>query len=105
MKNAILRRMLVSEKRPWPEDDTVVFHTDPQKNETLYCWCLPHWSNMDNILMNPNLYEPDQVKDIKAWKNFDLYHFGFTKDEIGDWIANPHYKDKKLEVAKSKIIF
>lgn len=104
MKNMFKRRILTTLYRPYPEDDTVVFYTDPKKNETLFCWCLPHWSEMDNMLNNEDLYDANQMIEIKAWKNHDLYHFGFTKDEIGNWMPNPHYKDKPLVEPKTKIL-
>lgn len=93
-------------KRPYPEDDTVVFWCDPKSNEVRFCWCLPHWSEMDNMLNNEMLFDKEMIGQIKAWKNVDLYHFGFAKDEIGNWIANPKYQDKKLvnRVQKSKVI-
>lgn len=95
MKNCIRRRILTSVYRPWPEDDTVVFYVDRADN-VKFCWCLPHWSEMDNILANENLFDANQVKEIKAWKNLDMYHFGFTKSPMGDWIPNLHFKDKDL---------
>ncbi len=95
MPNCIRRRILTSTYRPWPEDDTVVFHVSASQ-EVRFCWCLPHWSEMDNILRNESLFDPNQVNEIRHWKNFDLHHFGFMKDPMGNWIANPHFKDKKL---------
>lgn len=103
MPRAFLRRMITSRYRPYPEDDTLVFWCDPSSNTILFCWCLPHWSEMENILMNPHLFEKDYVIEIKAWKNVDLYHFGFTKNEEGNWIANPHYKDKPMKRPSSLI--
>lgn len=103
MKEALLRRVLHFAHRPWPEDDTTVFWHDPMRMETRFCWSLPHWSEMDNILNTHNLYEPEMIKEIKAWKAFDLYYFGFIKNEIGDWEANPNWKDKPLETPKVKI--
>lgn len=104
MPNSILRRLLVSKYRPWPEDDTIVFYHDPVAFVTKFCWCLPHHTEMDNILANWNLYEPEYVNEIKRWKNFDMAHFGFEKVGIGDqWIPNPHFKDRNIEeFAKSK---
>ncbi len=103
MKNAFRRRMITTLYRPWPEDDTVVFWVDPSSNSVRFCWCLPHHSQMDNILANELLYK-DQVAEVKAYKAFDLYYFGFKKDEMGNWIANEHYKDKKLEGKAPSII-
>jgi hypothetical protein len=104
MKSCIRRRMLTTLYRPWPEDDTTVFYTDPKANKTLFCWCLPHWSEMDNILNNQHLYDKNIVIECRAWKNFDMFHFGFCKDDIGNWIPNPHYKDKELEISKPALI-
>jgi len=77
MKRSILRRLYVSKYRPYPEDDTVVFYVEPISNTVKYCWCLPHHTEMDNILMNPWQYAKDYVSDIKAWKDYDMKHFGF----------------------------
>lgn len=103
MPRAILRRMLTTRYRPYPEDDTIVFYVEPETNLVEFCWCLPHWSEMDNMLNNVGLFEPEMIQQIKAWKNFDLWHFGFCKDEMGNWKPNPHFKDKKLEVPKPKV--
>ena len=97
MPRMILRRMLKSLKRPYPEDDTLVFYVNPQYNDVRFCWCLPHWSEMYNMLENPTLFDPAMIEQIKAWKRIDLFHFGFMKDEMGNWIANPRWEDKKLE--------
>jgi len=59
---------------------------------------------MDNMLINEHLYTHEAVTSVKAWKNLDLYHFGFRKDDIGNWIPNEKYKDKKLEAQKSNLI-
>jgi hypothetical protein len=104
MKSCIRRRMLTTLYRPWPEDDTVVFWTDPKACRTLFCWCLPHWSDMDNILKNELLYDSDYVQLIKNWKNLELHPFGFKKDYIGRWVPNPEFKDKELTAAKPNLI-
>ncbi len=96
MKNAILRRVIPSGKRPFPEDDTVVFYTDPVKQETLFCWCLPHYVEMQNIIMNANLFDLDYVENIRAWLRLDLTRFGFMKDPIGNWIPDPNFKYHKM---------
>lgn len=97
MPNMILRRMLTVEKRPWPEDDTVVFSVNPASSDVRFCWCLPHSTEMDNMLNSEALFDHKMIAKIKAWKNIDLYHFGFVKDEIGNWIANPNWKDESME--------
>jgi hypothetical protein len=68
MPSLIRRRMLTSIYRPYPEDDTLVFWSSPKSCDVRFCWCLPHWSEMDNMLMNESLFEPDLIKEIKAWK-------------------------------------
>lgn len=103
MPTLIRRRMLTSVYRPYPEDDTVVFWVHPKSCQVKFCWCLPHWSNMDNILNNENLFEKEMVKEIKAWKRLDLHHFGFKKDEIGNWTANEHWTDKDLGEDSNKV--
>lgn len=104
MKSCIRRRMLTTLYRPYPEDDTVVFWHDPKAQKTLFCWSIPHWTEMDNVLENPHLYHPDYVTSVRAWKRIDLYHFGFCKDALGNWMPNPHYKDKELESPKPSLI-
>lgn len=107
MKSCLRRRMLTTLYRPWPEDDTTVFWTDPKSATTLFCWTIPHWSEMDNMLNNELLYDNELIANIKAWKSMDLYRFGFCKDDLGNWIPNLKFKDKKLEPAvhqKSSLI-
>lgn len=97
MPRMIRRRMIKSLKRPYPEDDTLVFYVNPQHNDVRFCWCLPHWSEMYNMLENATLFDPAMIEEIRAWRRLDLFHFGFMKDDMGNWIANPHFQDKKLE--------
>ena len=78
MKRAFLRRLYVSKYRPYPEDDTLVFHVEPNTNKVKFCWCLPHHTEMDNMLINCTLYNTDLINDILAWKAMNLGHFGFT---------------------------
>jgi len=49
------------------------------------------------------LFPSHDREQIKAYLNEDYWHFGFCKDEMGHWIANPHFKDKKLEKQKPKV--
>lgn len=98
MKSAFLRRILKQVWRPYPEDDTTVFWHDPQGFETRFCWSLPHWSEMDNMLNGKDMFDKDLISDIIAWKKVDLTHFGFRKVGMGDqWEANPHFKDRPLQ--------
>ena len=99
MKSALLRRVFKQVWRPYPEDDTTVFWHDPQAYETRFCWSLPHWSEMENILMNANLFDKDMIQELMAWKRNDLQPFGFFKDENGYWAPNHNFKDKPLRKA------
>ena len=103
MPRAIRRRMINTRYRPFPEDDTVVFYVEPETNLVEFCWELPHRTVMYNRINNEWLYEKEEVTQIKAYLNEDYWHFGFCKDEMGNWKPNPHFKDKKLEVPKAKV--
>lgn len=102
MPHMINRRVIKSEKRFWPEDDTIVFLVIPQSNEVKFCWCLPHSSEMPNMLNSEYLYDADMIDKIKSYYALDLYNFGFRKDEMGNWEENPLYKGDKL-MAEYKI--
>ncbi|HEY5236109.1 MAG TPA: hypothetical protein VIJ14_08025 [Rhabdochlamydiaceae bacterium] len=105
MKSALRRRMLYFKYRPWPEDDTTVFWKDPKSQDLRFCWCLPHWSEMDNVLQNPHQYDKEYVFQIKMWKKFNLKCFGFYESKEGEWFPNPKWSDKKIEeYGKQKII-
>lgn len=97
MPSAILRRMLKFSYRPYPEDDTTVFWKNPKTQEVRFCWSLPHWAEMDNILANPSQFDPAFVADVKAWKAVDLTRFGFYYHDKERWIPNPKHKDKRIE--------
>lgn len=109
MPNMIKRRMLTTLYRPYPEDDTVVFRVHPTTKDVYFCWCLPHWTEMDNILASSNLYDDSYVFKIRKWKNLELEHFGFIKIGEGDkWDKNPNWtfeKDHKLQpvITKPKV--
>ncbi len=108
MKSAILRRMIKSKYRPYPEDDTLVFYVVPLYNQVYFCWCLPHWTEMNNILNAKELYEntsdgKQYVGRIRAWKNMQLEHFGFSKTEDGNWTANPYYEGDLLLKEKASV--
>jgi hypothetical protein len=102
MPRALLRRMIKTKYRPYPEDDTMVFYVDPAINDIRFCWCLPHWSEMENMIANHQLFHDDLVNEIRAWKAHDLHHFGFMKDEMGNWKPNPKWKDKVMGEDKPK---
>lgn len=104
MPSAILRRMIKTLYRPWPEDDTLVFYVNPIPNDVRFCWCLPHSSEMDNMLANEFLYDTDMINQIRAWKQVDLHSFGFVKTFEGNWIPNLNWQDEKLGEQKKKSI-
>src|SRR5690606_36532079 len=79
LKNALMRRMIEQEKRPYPEPNTSVFWTDPKSQTTKFCWSLPHWTAFDNYLFNNEKYNKEQIEDITAYKNENLEHFGFFR--------------------------
>lgn len=82
MKNAFKRRIFTTLYRPFPEDNTTVFYTDPRKEETLFCWDLPHHSEMLNIVTNRHLYDKDYYEQIKSFCSGDFVPFGFIKVEM-----------------------
>ena len=95
LKKGLVRIRKITKYRPYPEQDTMVFHVFP--NDDVYlCWELPHRSQMINILNNPDLYDEAQVAMIRRWENLQLEHFGFTKDENANWIENPLYRGDYL---------
>ncbi len=95
LKRSLVRIPKITKYRPYPEQDTMVFHVFP--NDDVYlCWELPHRSQMMNIMMNPDFYPPEQVQNIKRWENIQLEYFGFTKDENGNWVENKFYRGDYL---------
>ena len=104
--NMILRRMITSEKRPYPEENTTVFFTDPRKQETKFCWALPHRTIFDQVLSNPDRYGAEQVGDIKAYKSERMEHFGFKKvgskeDGTPVYVSDPAFKDREIKRKKN----
>jgi hypothetical protein len=95
LKKGLVRIPKITKYRPYPEQDTMVFHVFPN-DEVYFCWELPHRSQMMNILMNPDLFDKKQVDLIKKWENIQLEYFGFTKDEEGFWIENKMYRGDTL---------
>jgi hypothetical protein len=102
MKTAIKRRMLYFGFRPYPEDDTVVLWKNPKTQDVRFCWCLPHWSDMDNVLNNPLEYDPEYVFQIKSWKEVNLKPFGFYWDDEERWLPNRKWTDRKIEQHEMK---
>jgi hypothetical protein len=95
LKKGLVRIRKITPYRPYPEQDSIVFHVFPGNN-VYFCWELPHRSQMLNMLMNEWLYDPAQIDKIRRWENLQLEHFGFTKDETGNWVENQLYKGDRL---------
>ncbi len=104
MKTVWKRRIFTQKWLPYPEDDTLVFYHDPKIFKTYFCWCLPHHTEIDNTLSNSSLFDPNWIEELRAWKRVDLYRFGFMKDEMGNWVANPNFKFKEMEEPKIQIL-
>lgn len=95
LKRGLVRIRKVTKYRPYPEQDMMCFHIYPG-GDIYFCWELPHRSQMMNILMSPDLFDPARVEMIKRWENLQLEHFGFTKDEEGNWVENKLYRGDSL---------
>lgn len=91
LKKGLVRIRKITKYRPYPEQDSMVFHIYPN-GDVYFCWELPHRSQMLNIVMNPDLYDKSMVDNIKRWENLQLEYFGFTKDENGNWVENKLYR-------------
>jgi hypothetical protein len=91
LKRGLVRIRKVTKYRPYPEQDMMLFHAYPN-GDVYFCWELPHRSQMMNMLMNPGLYDEEQVLKIKQWENLQLEYFGFTKDAEGNWVENMLYR-------------
>ena len=97
MKNALCRRLHYFGYRPYPEDNTTVFWKDPKSQDLRFCWCLPHWAEMDTTLQVEAQFEPEYITRIKAWKAYDLRPFGFYWAGKEKWLPDPKWKDKSIE--------
>jgi hypothetical protein len=95
LKRGLVRIRKITPYRPYPEQDMMAFHIYPG-GDVYFCWELPHRSQMMNILMSPDLFDPARVQMIKRWENLQLEHFGFKKDEEGNWVENPLYRGDLL---------
>jgi len=97
MKRALLRRMICTKYRPYPEDDTTVFKVDSKQEIVEFCWCLTHTSEMDQVILNPDLYEKDYFDDVFCYMHFDLKRFGFAQDGVGKPYVIPGFCDRPLK--------
>lgn len=95
LKRGLVRIRKITKYRPYPEQDMMAFHVYPGGG-VYFCWELPHRTQMMNILMSPELFDPARVDMIKRWENLQLEYFGFKKDENGDWVENELYRGDQL---------
>lgn len=91
LKKGLVRIRKITKYRPYPEQDTMVFHVFPN-DDVYFCWELPHRSQMINILMNPDLFPPERIDMLRRWENLQLEYFGFMKDDEGNWVENKLYR-------------
>lgn len=95
LKRGLVRIRSITKYRPYPEQDSMVFHVYPG-GTVYFCWELPHRSQMINVLMNPDLFDAEYVQMIKRWENIQLEYFGFKKDNEGNWVENELYRGDYL---------
>lgn len=95
LKKGLVRIRKITKYRPYPEQDSMVFHVYPG-GTVYFCWELPHRTQMLNVLMNPDLYDPEYIQTLKRWENLQLEYFGFTKDDEGFWVENKLYRGDHL---------
>jgi hypothetical protein len=95
LKRGLVRIPKITDYRPYPEQDSMVFHVYPG-GTVYFCWELPHRTQMMNILMNPEIYDPERVSMLKRWENLQLEYYGFKKDEEGNWIENELFRGDYL---------
>jgi len=95
LKRGLVRIRKITKYRPYPEQDMMCFHVYPN-GDVYFCWELPHRTQMLNILMSPDLFDPKRVEMIKHWENLQLEYFGFVKDNEGNWVENKLYRGDYL---------
>lgn len=103
MKNSFKRRIFKTLYLPYPEDNTLVFYTDPRKQKTYYCWQIPHHSEFYNILSNFTLYEKEYVRRLREWMNNDLSSYGFLKVTMGSSHVEG-YDDKTINAYRKNYL-
>ena len=94
MPDVFRRTLYRSIYRPYPEPDSLVFWRSADRSTIKFCWQLPEHYQMQNMLAAADLFpdRKEEIRLIKHWENMDLHHFGFIKNEMGNWMANPHWK-------------
>lgn len=101
LKRGLVRIRKITKYRPYPEQDSMVFHVFPG-GDVYFCWELPHRTQMLNVLMSIDLYDPEYVQMLRRWENFQLEYFGFKKDDDGNWVENELYRGDSLLGAPQK---
>lgn len=101
--NCLLRRMCVSDFRPYPETCTSVFKVNPKTAEVWHCWTLPHWSHFENIMANKDHYAYEMICDIAAYVVEDNERFGFL-GKGKNVIPIPGFKDREMKAKTSDLI-
>ena len=94
MQDVFRRNLYRTLYRPYPEPDSLVFWRSADRNTIKLCWMLPERFVMRNMLESPDLFwdRAEEMRMIQAWENFELQHFGFIKDEMGNWLENDRWK-------------
>lgn len=95
LKRGLVRIRKITKYRPYPEQDTMCFHVYPG-GDVYFCWELPHRTQMMNILLSPELFDPERVQMLKRWENIQLEYFGFKKDDEGNWVENELFRGDHL---------
>ena len=103
MKKALKRRVITTLYRPYPENNTKVFYTDPKKQRTYYCWELPHHSEIPNTLIHKHSNNHDYIRRLEEWMRNDLSNFGFIKVTMSSSQVEG-YDEKKINMYKKYYI-
>lgn len=105
MRNALVRKMVIFKKRPYPEANTTCYKYSAVTKDVKFCWDLPMRHEMWNVKQASAIFHPSVVADIIAWENNEMEHFGLMKDEMGEhWIENPNFKDKDMTEHKPQVV-
>ena len=102
MDKAFVRRLVKTLYRPYPECDTSVYKVIPYLNEVYFCWELPHRNIMLNMFASQEIQDPRDIAIYRAWEDMRLEHFGFMKDENGNWKENPFYDHDQCITGKKE---
>lgn len=96
LKKGLVRIPKITKYRPYPQQDSMVFHVYPESNSVYFCWELPHRSHMLNMINCADLYDPETIQKLRHWEGMRLEYFGFTKDWEGNWTENKLYRGDTL---------